>query len=87
MLTDSTKVTDVFHRVRFFRNDCRGLCDSISVVERDSILYMYYNPILRYGDKQIVGNVIYAHFNDSTVDWARLPESGVLRTAHRRRLL
>ena len=78
MLTDSTKVTDVFHRVRFFRNDCQGLCDSISVVERDSILYMYYNPILWYGDKQIVGNVIYAHFNDSTVDWARLPESGVL---------
>lgn len=78
MLTDSTKVTDVFHRVRFFRNDCQGLCDSMSVVERDSILYMYYNPILWYGDKQIVGNVIYAHFNDSTVDWARLPESGVL---------
>lgn len=78
MLPDSTKVTDVFHRVRFFRNDCQGLCDSMSVVERDSILYMYYNPILWYGDKQIVGNVIYAHFNDSTVDWARLPESGVL---------
>lgn len=78
MLPDSTKVTDVFHCVRFFRNDCQGLCDSMSVVERDSILYMYYNPILWYGDKQIVGNVIYAHFNDSTVDWARLPESGVL---------
>ena len=77
MLPDSTKVTDIFHRVRFFRTDVQGLCDSMSVVERDSILYMYYNPILWNGDKQIVGNIIYAHFNDSTVDWARLPESGV----------
>lgn len=75
---DTTKITNAFHRVRFFRNDIQGLCDSMSMVERDSILYMYYNPILWYGDKQIVGNVIYAHFNDSTVDWARLPESGVL---------
>lgn len=75
---DSTRVTDAYHRVRFFRNDVQGLCDSMSMVERDSILYMYYNPILWNDDKQIVGNVIYAHFNDSTVDWARLPESALV---------
>lgn len=78
MLDDSTKVTDVFHRVRFFRRDIQGLCDSMSLVERDSILYMYDHPVLWNGDKQIVGNVIYVHFNDSTTDWARLPESGLV---------
>jgi hypothetical protein len=26
--------------------------------------------------RQIFGNVIYVHFNDSTVDWAKLPEFG-----------
>jgi len=77
-LADSTKVTDVFHRVRFFRRDIQGLCDSMSVVERDSILYMYDHPILWNGDKQIAGNVIYVHFNDSTTDWARLPEAGLV---------
>ena len=77
-LADSTKVTDVFHRVRFFRRDIQGLCDSMSMVERDSILYMYDHPILWNGDKQIVGNVIYVHLNDSTADWARLPESGLV---------
>ncbi len=78
MYSDSTRVTDVFHRVRFFRNDLQGLCDSLSLVERDSILYMYYNPIVWTGDKQIAGNVIYVHFNDSTTDWARLPEQGLM---------
>ena len=78
MFSDSTKITNAFKRVRFFRNDVQGLCDSMSIVERDSILYMYYNPILWNGDKQIVGNVIYVHFNDSTTDWARLPEVGLV---------
>ena len=78
MNPDSTKVTNAFHRVRFFRNDIQGLCDSMSMVEQDSILYMYYNPIVWNGDKQIVGNVIWVHMNDSTVDWARLPEMGLV---------
>ncbi len=78
MYSDSTRVTDAFRRVRFFRRDVQGLCDSMSVVERDSILYMYYNPILWNGDKQIVGNVVYVHFTDSTADWARLPEAGLV---------
>ena len=77
-LEDSTKITNAFHRVRFFRNDVQGLCDSMSMVERDSILYMYYNPIIWYEDKQVVGNVIWLHLNDSTVDWARLPEQGLM---------
>lgn len=78
ILPDSTKVTNAFRRVRFFRNDVQGLCDSMSIVERDSIMYMYDHPIIWNGDKQIVGNVVYVHFNDSTTDWARLPESGVV---------
>ncbi len=77
-LPDSTRITNVFHRVRFFRRDIQGLCDSVSLVERDSIMYMYNLPIIWNDDKQIVGNVIYVHFNDSTVDWARLPETGIL---------
>lgn len=81
MLEDSTKVTDVFHRVRFFRRDLQGLCDSLSMVERDSILYMYYHPIIWNGDNQIAGNIIYLHFNDSTTDWARLPESAMVAQA------
>lgn len=78
MMPDSSKVTNIFHRVRFFRSDIQGICDSLSVVERDSLMYMYDMPVIWNFDKQIVGNVIYVHFNDSTVDWARLPENGLI---------
>lgn len=77
-LPDSMKVTNAYHRVRFFRKDIQGLCDSMSMVQRDSILYMYYNPIVWNDDKQVVGNLIWVHLNDSSADWARLPEMGLM---------
>lgn len=77
-LADSTKVTNAYHRVRFYRVDLQGLCDSLSMTERDSILYMYRHPIVWSGKRQIFGNVINVHVNDSTVDWARLPQSGLM---------
>lgn len=77
-LSDSTHVTNAFHRVRFYRSDVQGLCDSMSITERDSILYMYRAPVVWSGDRQVFGNVIYVHMADSTVDWARLPQSGMM---------
>ena len=43
-------------------------------MERDSILYMHKHPIVWTGQRQIFGNIIHVHLNDSTVDWARLPD-------------
>lgn len=77
-LPDSTRVTNAFRRVRFYRKDLQGLCDSMSVTEVDSLLRMYYHPIVWSGDRQITGNQINVHFNDSTVDWARLPDNGLM---------
>lgn len=73
---DSTKVTNAFHRVRFYRSDMQGICDSLSMTDRDSIMYMYRHPVVWSDERQIFGNVIYLHFNDSTIDWARLPQFG-----------
>lgn len=78
MEADSMRVSNFYHGVRFYRSDVQGLCDSMSIVERDSVLYMYYHPVLWNGDKQLAGNVVYLHVNDSAADWARLPETGVM---------
>lgn len=77
-LPDSTRVTNAFRRVRFYRVDLQGLCDSMSVTERDSMLRMYDHPIVWSGERQISGTEINVHFNDSTVDWARLPLGGIM---------
>lgn len=77
-LTDSTRVTNAFHRVKFYRSDVQGLCDSLSLTERDSIMYMYRAPIVWSDKRQISGNIINVHMADSTVDWARLPQTGFI---------
>ncbi len=71
---DSTHVLAVYPRVRFWRVDLQGLCDSLSIMERDSIMYMLRHPIVWNGERQVFGNVIQVHFNDSTADWAKLPD-------------
>ena len=71
---DSTHVMIANPRVRFYRVDLQGVCDSLSFMERDSILYMHKHPIVWTGQRQIFGNIIHVHLNDSTVDWARLPD-------------
>ena len=60
--------------VRFFRSDLQGLCDSMTFVQRDSMMYMDYHPVVWNENKQIFGNVIQVHMNDSTADWAKLPD-------------
>ena len=77
-LADSTRVTNAFHRVKFYRSGVQGLCDSLSLTERDSIMYMYRSPIVWSDKRQISGNIINVHMADSTVDWARLPQTGFI---------
>jgi hypothetical protein len=64
--------------VRFFRSDLQGLCDSMTVVQRDSMMYLNYHPVVWNESKQIFGNVIQVHLNDSTADWAKLPDFGFM---------
>ncbi|MBD5357147.1 MAG: hypothetical protein HDR88_09120 [Bacteroides sp.] len=67
-----------YYRARFFKQDIQGVADSIVVVEQDSMLYMFRKPIVWSGERQVTGNRIDVHFNDSTADWALLPESGLM---------
>ncbi len=67
-----------YHRARFFKSDIQGVADSIVFVERDSMMYMFRKPIVWSGERQVTGNRIDVHFNDSTADWALLPESGMM---------
>lgn len=71
---DSTRITLAYPRVRFFRTDLQGICDSMRFVQRDSTLHMLRHPIIWSDDRQIFGNIIQVHLNDSTVERAVLPD-------------
>ncbi|MBE6318310.1 MAG: hypothetical protein E7081_04995 [Bacteroidales bacterium] len=73
---DTTHLIVANPRVRIFRSDLQGVCDSMTFRQQDSLLIMNKYPIIWSGQRQIFGNIIEIHFNDSTANWARLPEFG-----------
>lgn len=64
-------------KARFFNQEMQGIADTLLLKEQDSVLYMLRKPVVWSGERQIYGNRIDVHFNDSTPDWALLPESGL----------
>lgn len=75
-LTDTSNVADVWPRVRFYRSDMQGVCDSMRVTSADTTMRMYIAPVVWSEERQIYGNLIEIHMNDSTIDEARLPDFG-----------
>ncbi len=67
--TDSMyRETHAYHKVRIFREDMQAVCDSMVHVGKDSCITMYRDPILWQQGQQILGEVIMAWTNDSTLD-------------------
>ncbi len=61
-----------FYGVRFYRTDLQGVCDSMQLNTRDSILYMYTEPVLWNENYQLYGDTIAIYMNDSTIDHAHV---------------
>lgn len=71
---DSTHVFTAWPRVRFYRTDMQGLCDSMIFIQRDSTLHLHHHPVVWSDDRQIFGNRIILYLNDSTIERALLPD-------------
>lgn len=78
MVLKDFHVAHAFRRARFFNQDLQGVADSMAFVEHDSILYMHRKPVVWSGGRQVYGNEIQVHFNDSSPDWALLPDFGMM---------
>lgn len=76
MRIDTTHVAVIYPRVRFYRNDVQGVCDSMRFTEADTMMRMFVNPVIWNENQQVFGNVIEIHTNDSTIERANLPDQG-----------
>lgn len=47
-----------FPRTKFYRADMQGACDSLSFITQDSIVNMYYNPVVWTGENQLTADTI-----------------------------
>lgn len=73
MDTDSAyREVRVYHKVRAYRTDVQAVCDSLVYNSKDSCMTMYTDPILWYGNQQLLGEEVKVYMNDSTIDWAHI---------------
>ena len=61
-----------YYGVRFYRIDMQGVCDSMQFNTRDSVLYMYTEPVLWNEQYQVYGDTIAIYMNDSTIEYAHV---------------
>ncbi len=62
-----------YHKVRFYRHDLQGVCDSLTFLSKDSCLTLYDNPVLWSGPNQLYGEQVQIFMNDSTIDHMVIP--------------
>lgn len=47
-----------FYNVRFFKPDIQGICDSLTYLQKDSVILMYNDPVLWSKNNQLNGDTI-----------------------------
>ena len=66
------RLMKAYHKVRMYRTDVQGVCDSLVYNSKDSCMTMYVDPILWNEGQQLLGEQIKIYMNDSTIDWAHI---------------
>lgn len=71
--TDSVyRKIHAYNKVRMYRIDVQGVCDSLVYNSKDSCMTMYRDPILWNQKQQLLGEVIKVYMKDSTINRAHV---------------
>jgi lipopolysaccharide export system protein LptA len=57
-----------YYKVKFFRRDLQGMCDSMSYHGHDSTMYLYHNPVLWSAANQLTSDSIKLTILNSQID-------------------
>ncbi len=56
--TRTPKLLLAYHHVKFFKKDMQGKCDSLTYDEKDSVMRMFYNPIVWSDQNQLTADTM-----------------------------
>lgn len=71
--TDSVyNLVRLYNKVRMYKSDMQGVCDSLVYNSKDSCITLYTEPVLWNFSQQLLGEKIMLYLNDSTIDWAHI---------------
>lgn len=66
--SDAVKFIYAYHRMKFYRADMQGKCDSLVYKVNDSIIAMLGSPVLWSGRNQITCDSVWMHISDNRID-------------------
>jgi len=66
--TKDYRIIKAFHKVRFFKSDIQGKCDSLVYKTQDSVIIMNLRPVLWSDKSQITAKLITIHLKNNEVD-------------------
>lgn len=67
-----------YHHVLIYSDSAQGRCDSLIYTQTDSLMRMFYNPVLWSGQRQILGDTIIATLDSSHIRKVYVPRNGIL---------
>jgi lipopolysaccharide export system protein LptA len=59
------QVIMAFNKVKFYRKDMQGACDSLAYSVKDSLITMFHNPVMWSGENQLSADTITFYLKDS----------------------
>jgi lipopolysaccharide export system protein LptA len=57
-----------YYRVKFFRADLQGMCDSLIYTGADSTMFMYHNPVIWSGENQLTADTMSLTLRNGKMD-------------------
>lgn len=67
-----------YNRVKFYRHDMQGACDSLAYNVKDSLILMFHNPVMWSSENQLTADTITFYLKDSVNVIVTLIKSGFI---------
>ena len=77
---DSTEISiiDAYRRVRMYNRDLQAICDSMNFSTKDSLVYLYNDPVVWAGGNQLTATTINLKLKDGMADQFHMEENSLI---------
>ncbi len=65
---DKARLLFAYHRMKFYRNDLQGMCDSLVFRVKDSVIALLKNPVLWSDENQLVADSMWMYISNNRID-------------------
>jgi len=72
------RIFNAYYGVRIYKSNLQGKCDSLSFTQQDSIIRMYYDPVVWSDSTQITANFIEIHTTNNNISQFFLEEAAFM---------